>query len=241
MKTIAMIPARSGSKGLPHKNIMHLCGKPLLRYTADAARDSGIFDMIYVNTDSKEYFDLAGEGAAYYKRPDYLAQDNTSMREVVSEFIKSFVPICGYDFEVFVLYPTYPLRSAQDIRDMSIAHENMRTMIGIKKAKTHPFMCRCFDNTIHNFRKFTKFDTNKYYRRQDYPVAYEITHFACIVPAKMIDNLDNQLTLESNDNMSRMQQYYEIEDDERAIDIDTREDFDRAESILQKENVCLSR
>lgn len=51
MKNLAVIPARSGSKGLPDKNTLPLNGKPLLAWTIDAARQSGMFDTIYVSTD----------------------------------------------------------------------------------------------------------------------------------------------------------------------------------------------
>ena len=55
MKRLAVIPARSGSKGLKDKNIIDVCGKPLIAYTIEAARDSGLFDQIIVSTDSGEY------------------------------------------------------------------------------------------------------------------------------------------------------------------------------------------
>ncbi len=55
MKRLAVIPARSGSKGLKDKNIIDVCGKPLIAYTIEAARESGLFDQIIVSTDSGEY------------------------------------------------------------------------------------------------------------------------------------------------------------------------------------------
>ena len=60
-KIIAIIPARSGSKGLPDKNIKCLDGKPLLAYSVEAARDAGVFDVIHVSTDSQKYSDIAKE------------------------------------------------------------------------------------------------------------------------------------------------------------------------------------
>lgn len=55
MKRIAIIPARSGSKGLKNKNIIDVCGKPLMAYTIEAACKSNLFDRIIVSTDSIEY------------------------------------------------------------------------------------------------------------------------------------------------------------------------------------------
>lgn len=59
MKNVAIIPARSGSKGLKDKNIRSLNGKPLLSYSIEAALQSGIFDRVMVSTDSEEYSEIA--------------------------------------------------------------------------------------------------------------------------------------------------------------------------------------
>ena len=59
MRSIAIIPARSGSKGLPDKNIKPLNGKPLLTYSIEAALASGLFDTVHVSTDSERYAGIA--------------------------------------------------------------------------------------------------------------------------------------------------------------------------------------
>ena len=61
MKNIAIIPARSGSKGLKDKNIRLLNGKPLLAYSVEAALESGVFDEVMVSTDSEKYAEIAKE------------------------------------------------------------------------------------------------------------------------------------------------------------------------------------
>ena len=58
MRNIAIIPARSGSKGLKDKNIKELNGKPLMAYTIEAALESGIFDCVHVSTDSEKYAEI---------------------------------------------------------------------------------------------------------------------------------------------------------------------------------------
>ena len=58
MKRLAIIPARSGSKGLKDKNIIELCGKPMIAYSIIAAKDSGLFDKILVSTDSTYYAEI---------------------------------------------------------------------------------------------------------------------------------------------------------------------------------------
>ena len=64
MSCIAIIPARSGSKGLKNKNIRELCGKPLLAYTIEAAMKSEIFNCIHVSTDSNQYAEIARDYGA---------------------------------------------------------------------------------------------------------------------------------------------------------------------------------
>ena len=59
MRKIAIIPARSGSKGLKDKNIIDLCGKPLMAYSIEAALKSGCFDRVIVSTDSRKYGEIA--------------------------------------------------------------------------------------------------------------------------------------------------------------------------------------
>ena len=64
MKKIAIIPARSGSKGLKDKNIIDLCGKPLIAYSIEAAFQTGLFDRVIVSTDSEHYADIARDYGA---------------------------------------------------------------------------------------------------------------------------------------------------------------------------------
>ena len=59
MKNIAIIPARSGSKGLKNKNIRELNGKPLLAYSIEVAKASSLFDEIMVSTDSEKYAEIS--------------------------------------------------------------------------------------------------------------------------------------------------------------------------------------
>ena len=68
MKRIAIIPARSGSKGLKDKNIIELCGKPLIAYSIEAALETGLFDHVIVSTDSEHYAEIAQHYGAEVKR-----------------------------------------------------------------------------------------------------------------------------------------------------------------------------
>jgi CMP-N,N'-diacetyllegionaminic acid synthase len=118
-KLIAVIPARSGSKGLKDKNIRPLAGKPLMAYTIIAAQESGIFDEIFVSTDSPQYAEIAKKYGAQvpFLRDASLATDTASSWDVVRNGLEQYKNI-GFEFTTAVLLqPTSPLRVAKDIKD----------------------------------------------------------------------------------------------------------------------------
>ena len=104
---IAVIPARSGSKGIPNKNIIDFMGKPLIYWSILSAKASKCIDRVVVSTDSKEIAIVAENcGAEVLNRPESLSQDDTKTIEVLkyhSNFLNE------YD-NLFVLQPTSPLR-----------------------------------------------------------------------------------------------------------------------------------
>jgi len=84
-KVLGFIPARAGSKGVPGKNIKLLAGKPLISYTIQAAKKSGIFDFLMVSTDGKEIADTAVKAGAEvpFIRPPELATDDAKGIDVL--------------------------------------------------------------------------------------------------------------------------------------------------------------
>ncbi|EJB4141353.1 acylneuraminate cytidylyltransferase, partial [Escherichia coli] len=88
-KKIAIIPARSGSKGLPNKNILMLFDKPLIAYTIEAAIKSELFEKVIVSTDSCEYKDIAlRHGAEVIMRDKSLASDTATSYMVVKDVLE---------------------------------------------------------------------------------------------------------------------------------------------------------
>lgn len=112
--SLCVIPARCGSKGLRNKNILELSGKPVLAYTIEACIKSGIFEDVYVATDSKKYAEIAVEFGAKvpFLEPIELAQDNIPSLEPVLYFYKKLGR--QYDY-IWCMQPTSPLRSVEDI------------------------------------------------------------------------------------------------------------------------------
>ena len=110
-KTIAVIPARGGSKRIPRKNIKPFCGKPMIAYSIEAAIRAGIFDEIIVSTDDEEIADIAKNAGASvpFTRPKELSDDYTATGAVVEHAIK-FLQARGDRIKfVCTIYATAPL------------------------------------------------------------------------------------------------------------------------------------
>jgi len=117
MKNLAIIPARSGSKGLVNKNIKSLKGKPLMAYSIEAAKNSGCFDEIMVSTDSEEYACIAKKSGANvpFLRSEQTSSDTASSIDMIKEVLHNYNEI-GKKFDtICLLQPTSPLRTATDI------------------------------------------------------------------------------------------------------------------------------
>lgn len=103
-KLIAMIPARMGSRRIPKKNIRYMQRKPLIQYPIDFAIQSGRFESVWVNTESRELGEACERfGANFHERPSELSNDKATNRDFVYEFLKKHV--CDY---VIMMNPTSP-------------------------------------------------------------------------------------------------------------------------------------
>lgn len=112
-RIIAMIPARLGSQRVPKKNLRLLNGKPLISYSIEAAKESGVFDEIYVNSESEIFGEIAiNQGIRFYKRPEVFASNSSNNDDFAFDFIKNV------DGDILIqLLPTSPLISPQEIKD----------------------------------------------------------------------------------------------------------------------------
>ncbi len=113
---VAIIPARGGSKRIPRKNIKLFAGKPMLSYAVSTAQESNIFDAIAVSSEDAEILALAEDlGLMLLKRPDELADDYTPTVPVITHAIKEFEN-WGYDLDfVCCIYPAVPFLQPQDL------------------------------------------------------------------------------------------------------------------------------
>ncbi len=117
---LALIPARGGSKGIPGKNIKEFCGKPLIAWSIEAARQSGLVSRVVVTTDYDEIGEIAKKFGAEvpFKRPAELAQDTTPTLPVMIHAVNYLKETENYapDY-VLLLEPTSPGRQMRHIKE----------------------------------------------------------------------------------------------------------------------------
>ncbi|MBI4500137.1 MAG: acylneuraminate cytidylyltransferase family protein [Gemmatimonadetes bacterium] len=140
---VALVPARSGSKRVPGKNIRRLAGHPLLAYTVAAARASGVFSAIVTSTDSAEYAEMFRHygGEAPFLRPAAFSGDLSPDIEWVEHALATLAG-AGRVFDCFsILRPTNPFRQAHTIRrawELFQKEEGVDSLRAVEKCKQHP-------------------------------------------------------------------------------------------------------
>jgi len=148
-KILAVIPARGGSKGVPRKNIRLVGGKPLIAYSIEAALAvKDLFHRIIVSTDDDEIIQIAREYGADvpFKRPEDLGSDKMPMVPVLKhavEFIEQQDQV-KLDW-VFLLQPTAPLRSGEDIRaaiDLAVNGTSDSVISVVQVFAVHPILMK---------------------------------------------------------------------------------------------------
>lgn len=115
---IAVIPARGGSKRIPHKNVRDFCGKPIIAWTIEAALNSGCFDRVIISTDSPEIAERARiwGGETPFLRPASLADDYTGTIPVIRHAINFVSENGAAPDQVCCLYATAPFIQTEDLR-----------------------------------------------------------------------------------------------------------------------------
>ena len=167
MNKIAIVPARSGSKGLKNKNILELCGKPIMNYSIEAAIEANCFEHIYVSTDSKQYGLIANSAGGEVVYRDILASSDTASTFMV---IQDLFEKIDMNFDYFVLLqPTSPLRNSRHIIDainlFESRYDEFDFLVSVKEAESSKVLV----NPIGDDGSLKHFDTDfANYRRQMY-------------------------------------------------------------------------
>ncbi len=141
--TVALIPARSGSKRVPNKNIRTLSGHPVIAYTVTAALQSSIFAAVIVSTDSEEYAEVARSYGAEvpFLRPEAISGDLSPDIEWVTHSLNA-LRAEGREFDCFsILRPTSPFRLPETIqraRAKFLSVAGADSLRAVEKCSEHP-------------------------------------------------------------------------------------------------------
>lgn len=224
LKSIAIIPARSGSKGLKDKNIKLLCGIPLIAYSIRCAKESGMFEKIFVSTDSEEYARIAEEyGAdAHFLRSEENSGDKVGSWDVVREVLERFEEEGEVFDTVMLLQPTSPLRNVEDIKNSfkQMKEKNANAILSVTEMEHSPL----WSNTLDEDLCMDRFQNEKYQGipRQWLPVYYRLNGAIYLINKEELQK----------ETMFCDRCYAYIMPGERSIDIDTELDIIMAEYML---------
>jgi CMP-N,N'-diacetyllegionaminic acid synthase len=228
-RVLAYIPARSGSKSIIDKNIVDVCGKPLIAYSIEAAKASKYVDKIMMSTDSAKYAEIAIKyGAeAPFLRPPELAGDNSSEMDACLHLLKWIEQNTKERFDIVVKFePTSPLRIAQDVDKAieKLVEKNADTVVSVTEAITHPFWMNTLPSD-HSMKGFIKPDVAKK-NRQELPVYYQLDG---VMYVARVDFVKKHRTWFSDDNG-----YATITPNERSIDIDGQIQLELVRLLIKK-------
>lgn len=227
MYTVAIIPARGGSKGLKEKNIYPVAGKPLLAWTIQQALASTSIDKVFVSTDSFIISGIAREyGAEVIERPAKLAGDKSSSESAISHALE----VIELEYEmpvstVVFLQATSPLRKPGDI-DAAVEvfrREGADSLISVTKAD---------DLTLWEPREGKWASVNFDYRnrgmRQDRPTQFIENGSIYIFTPETLATFGNRI----GDKLSTYQMEFW-----QTWEIDTLEEIDLIEYYLFRKNL----
>ena len=231
MRNLAIITARSGSKGLKDKNILSLNGKPLLAYSIEVAKDSMVFDEIMCSTDSDEYATIAKKfGASVpFLRSSENSSDSAGSLDVVREVLLEYMRR-GMTFDtVCILQPTSPLRTAEDIRNgyKLKSEKNAKTIVGVCETEHSPLWANTLPESLMMDDFFAK---GIPFTRQKMQTYYRVNGALYIIDTESV--LHGETIYNSS--------YAYIMPQIRSIDIDSEVDFLIAETLMKRQG-CITK
>ena len=209
MNILVIIPARGGSKGIPHKNVKELNGKPLICYSIDAARQLTTDENICVSTDDDVIIKVVEDYGlkVHFKRPAELATDCAGTNGVLLHALE-FYEKQGRKYDVVVLLqPTSPFRETKSLKeavalytsDIDMVEEDAEGLLVISKG----------DGTIE--------------RRQDAPKVWEFNGSIYVINSTRLKEVGLS-------KLNRIRKY--VMDDFHSIDIDSMFDWYMAEKVI---------
>lgn len=227
MKTLYVIPARGGSKGIPGKNIKPLAGKPLIEYSIDVARALANDEDICVTTDDNAIIETVERTGLKvpFVRPTELSTDQSGTYEVLLHAL-DFYESKGVHYDTMVLLqPTSPFRTVDDVKAcLELYSDDIDMVVSVKQAATNPYY-NAFEIDDNGFLHISKGEGN-FTRRQDAPKVWEYNGAVYVINVESLRKMPlGKFTRRRMYEMSA----------ERSIDLDTPTDWLIAETIITKQ------
>ena len=226
MKSLFLITARGGSKGIPHKNIKPLNGKPLIYYSIDVARQFTADEDICVTTDDDEIIKVVENYGLKvpFKRPDYLATDTCGSNEVIQHAWKFFEDRGIHYDAVLLLQPTSPFRKVEFLKEAVALYDDSIDMVtSVKSAPCNPYYDG-FEDNEEGLLAISKGD-GTIERRQDAPKVWQLNGSIYVINP-------NSLMEKGLAHFTRIRKYAMSE--LYSVDIDNPFDWKVAELIIEE-------
>lgn len=235
-KRLCTVLARGGSRGFKNKNIRMLLGKPLIAHSIEQARESGLFEVVAVSSDSKEILQIGKKWGADYvvRRPAELASDEAPKVPAIQHCVEEVERLSGKRYDVVVdLDSTAPLRTLEDIRGtiQLLEERGVSNVFTVSPARRNPYfnMVELNENGVPHLSKPMH---NQALRRQDAPNVYSLN---AAVYAWQRDRL-----FESNWIYFKDTLVY-VMPPERIFDIDSEVDFKIVRLLLKEQQLKMTR
>ncbi|MEC7276617.1 MAG: acylneuraminate cytidylyltransferase family protein [Bdellovibrionota bacterium] len=233
-QSIGIIPARAGSKRIPNKNIKSLMGKPLIQYTIEQSLQAKELDRVFISTDSEEIAEIGKSLGAEvpYLRPRELAGDKSNDYDVLSHFLDWFKNEENNEVDSLVyLRPTTPFKKNEHI-NQAVAKFRKGNYTGLRSVTRvegvhHPYWMYKSDESELLSSIVPGVTLEKYFQSQLLPECFRLNGVVDIISPKM-------MTKESL--YGKKVGYFEIEN-KFSLDIDTMEDFEYCEYLMNKQGI----
>lgn len=227
MKYLVIIPARGGSKGIPHKNIKQLVGKPLIHYTIDVARQVSEDADICVSTDDPEIIKCVEDYGLKvpFVRPAELATDTAGTYEVLLHAL-DFYEKQGRSYDaVLLLQNTSPFRTVENVKGaLALYRSDIDMVVSVKESASNPYY-NCFEENEDGFLKKTLEADPKLVRRQDAPVTYEYNGAVYVMNVARLKEMHFG-------KFTKIVKY--VMDEIHSVDLDTMLDWKYAEFVIKE-------
>ncbi len=222
MTTVAFIPARGGSKGIPGKNIKEIAGKPLIVWSIEQAKNSKLVDKVIVSTDSEEIAEIAKENGAEvpFLRPKEISGDTASTESAMLHYCDWLEKNNESYDNLLLVQATSPIRAESRFDDAINYFKNNHLDSLLSVCPSHRFFWRDLENPVASY------DFKNRPRRQDLKqseISYMETGSFYITKIEELRKHKNRLC-------GKVGMF--VTPEEESYEIDSLVDFKFCESIL---------